>query len=266
MTRGPAPAASTLMASGASRQTPGDGDDQAGQQEQRVPLPAPAPAARPIAAGHSIQAAGGRQVCEAGREHDDAGQGRLVHCSGPFTDALGERFLLTSWLPSLLLIGAILTEVAVAAGVSRVTSWVQSFPGLIQAAGVALILLVVTLVAALLAVNSTSLLRFCEGYWGNGWLYRHIGLRRRAHYSQVIEALDTDAGYGRLCGQFPPPDLRDRAMPTRVGNILLSAELIPSSATVSMPCWSGPGCIRGRRTASGTGSRRRQASWSRWSA
>ena len=146
---------------------------------------------------------------------------------GSFTDALGKRFLLTSWLPSLLLIGAILTEVAVAAGVSRVTSWVQSFPGLIQAAGVALILLVVTLVATLLAVSTTSLLRFCEGYWGNGRLYRHIGLRRRAHYSQVIEALDTDAGYGRLYRQFPPPDLRDRAMPTRVGNILLSAELYP---------------------------------------
>jgi hypothetical protein len=152
----------------------------------------------------------------------------LVSLFGSFTDALGKRFFLTTWLPALLLIGAILAEVAAAAGISRVTSWVQSFPGIVQVAGVALILLVVTLVASLISVNATSLLRLCEGYWGDGWVHRHIGCRRRAHYQAVIAKLnDSDAGYEGIYRRFPPYDLRDRAMPTRVGNILLSAELYP---------------------------------------
>ena len=147
---------------------------------------------------------------------------------GSFTDALGKRFLLTTWLPSLLLAGAILAEVAVAAGTSRVTRWVQSFPGIVQAAGVAAFLVVVTLLAVLISVNVTGLLRFCEGYWGTGWLHRHVGCRRRLHYRQVIETLNgTDPGYEQIYQRFPPFDLRDTALPTRVGNILLSSEIYP---------------------------------------
>jgi hypothetical protein len=145
---------------------------------------------------------------------------------GSFTDALGKRFLLTAWLPSLLLVSAVLAEVAIAAGMSRTTSWVQAFPGLLQAVGVAVFALVVTLVAVLVSVNTTSLLRLCEGYWGHGWIDRHIGCRRRAHYQEVIAELDkTDAGYEQIYQRFPPYDLRNRALPTRVGNILLSSEL-----------------------------------------
>lgn len=147
---------------------------------------------------------------------------------GSFTDALGRRFLLTTWLPSLLLAGAILAEVAAAAGTSRVTGWLQSFPGIVQAAGVVALLVVVTLLAVLISVNVTGLLRFCEGYWGAGRLHRHLGCRRRLHYEQVITDLDrTDPGYEQIYQRFPPVDLRDMAMPTRVGNILLSAELYP---------------------------------------
>jgi len=147
---------------------------------------------------------------------------------GSFTDALGKRFFLTTWLPSLLLVGAVLAEVAAAAGLSRVSSWVQSFPGIVQAAGVALVLLVVTLLASLVSVNITSLLRLCEGYWGNGWVHRHVGCRRRAHYQTVVAKLDTtDPGYEQIYQRFPPADLRDRVLPTRVGNILLSAEIYP---------------------------------------
>lgn len=147
---------------------------------------------------------------------------------GSVTGALGKRFFLTTWFPALLLVGALLAEVAVAADVSRVSNWLQSLPVAVQVAGVALILLVVTLVAALISVNITRLLRLCEGYWGTGWVHRHIGCRRRAYYQAVVAELDTtDAGYEQIYQRFPPADLRNQAMPTRVGNILLSSEIYP---------------------------------------
>lgn len=147
---------------------------------------------------------------------------------GSFTGALGKRFFLTAWLPSLLLAGAVLAELATAPGLSRTVDWVQSLPGLAQAAGVAAFLLAVTVAATLISVNVTSLLRFCEGYWGAGWLHRHVGCRRRAHYRDVVAKLSsTDPGYEQIYQRFPPPDLQDAAMPTRVGNILLGSEIYP---------------------------------------
>ena len=147
---------------------------------------------------------------------------------GSFTGALGKRFFLTAWLPSLLLAGAVLAELATAPGLSRTVDWVQSLPGLAGAAGVAAFLLAVTVAATLISVNVTSLLRFCEGYWGAGWLHRHVGCRRRAHYRDVVAKLSsTDLGYEQIYQRFPPPDLQDAAMPTRVGNILLGSEIYP---------------------------------------
>jgi uncharacterized membrane protein len=93
---------------------------------------------------------------------------------GSVTGALGKRFFLTTWFPALLLVGALLAEVAVAAGVSRVSSWVQSLPVTIQVAGVALILLVVTLVAADAAGRN-----HCHCICRLDWL---------AHFKQVMEA------------------------------------------------------------------------------
>jgi hypothetical protein len=147
---------------------------------------------------------------------------------GSFTGALGKRFFITTWLPSLLLISGILAEVAAAVGVPRVTDWVQSFPGIIQAAWVALFLLVVTLAAALMSVNTTSLLRLCEGYWGDGWVHRHIGCRRRARYkARIADLYQRHRGYQSVYQRFPPKEYLDLAMPTRVGNILRSAEIYP---------------------------------------
>jgi hypothetical protein len=149
-----------------------------------------------------------------------------------FTDALGKRFFLTTWLPSLLLVGAILAEVVAAAGVPRTIAWVESFPVIAQAAGVALILLVVTFVASLVSVNTTNLLQLCEGYWGSGWVHRRFGCPRRAYYQAVIAKLsdsNSDADYAKIYKRFPPKDYLNQAMPTRVGNILISSELYPKA-------------------------------------
>lgn len=162
-----------------------------------------------------------------------------------FRDALGgtsRRLLLTSGIPALvfsaLLLGVAL-EASTGPGTGRdigsglgaaIGSWDDRSASLrtVQVAG---FVLAVTLVTALLATHRGTLLRWAEGYWpgrfGN-WSARQVVRHERVRAKLRTDAERGDAdGYERLYLHYPLPG--EAVLPTRLGNLLRSAEDYPRS-------------------------------------
>jgi Flp pilus assembly protein CpaB len=144
------------------------------------------------------------------------------------TGALDRRFVLTLFFPSLLFW----------AGLFLVYASTDDVAGLIAAWGKQSVeLRTVEVVAAVVWVAFFSyvlsnqalwLTQQFEGYW-NWPLGKRLRAWRKRHYIEVLEQLAAQGGeaYSQIYACFPFPEESDQVMPTRLGNILKSAELYP---------------------------------------
>lgn len=147
------------------------------------------------------------------------------------SSVLDRRFVINAFFPSLLFWS--LLGVVFFAGQGMLDTMVQAWNE--QDIGMKLIQSVgfvawVTFFAGLLTSQQTAILRFFEGYWNipliGNWLKR-LGQR---WYQKRLGALDPndDADYENIYLNYPSPSRISEVMPTRLGNILKSAELYPN--------------------------------------
>lgn len=146
---------------------------------------------------------------------------------------LDRRFLVNVFLPCLVFWGLLIATWFAGYGQLAATAkkWASSDASiqLVQTAG---FLAWVILFASVIESNSTDILRFFEGYWSFpviGEFFQNIG--RRWHHDK-LEALsarpdDDREAYEEMYLTYPLPDHGSAVMPTRLGNILKSAELYP---------------------------------------
>jgi hypothetical protein len=90
----------------------------------------------------------------------------------------------------------------------------------------------VGLTAGALASLRTSVLRWFEGYWTSapGRLVASLGRAHHARRHRALSALVADGAvdaYETVSQDYPPVTQPDQVMPTRLGNVLRSAELYP---------------------------------------
>jgi hypothetical protein len=146
---------------------------------------------------------------------------------GALVGLLDRRFLLTSWLPSLLFWAGLLALAAAGPGWADLLRWWTGQPAEVRLLLAALGLAWNTFTAVLLAGNLGAVIRLGEGYWEAVPVLRRLEPRRRAHYLALHRELSEDpAGYPKLYADFPTRSSSVR--PTRLGNILKSAEDYPA--------------------------------------
>jgi hypothetical protein len=147
------------------------------------------------------------------------------------TSLLDRRFVLNAFLPCLLLTG-LMTTVIVATRIGAgeaLTAWSHeslAAKGLAAVAFVAFVLLL----AGTLSSQFPLVTRCYEGYWPS-WVGRPVQLGRRWHrfrYRRLVKlSAENPHAYETLYLRYPPPGHEAQVMPTRLGNILKSAELYP---------------------------------------
>jgi len=182
------------------------------------------------------------------------------------TGYLDKRFVLSIFFPSLTFWGLALVLVVITQGSAQTLKAWGRQPTEVRAFLIILFLAWVTFFAYLLANHLTALTRLYEGYWEWMPGHERIAGSRRRYYQaeltylwQKLEALDkgkkeldcqlasttivenreTIGGelegvekerqrlYEEIYLYFPPPTRLDSMLPTRLGNILKSAELYP---------------------------------------
>jgi hypothetical protein len=147
----------------------------------------------------------------------------LTSLGGGLLGLFGRRFLITAWLPSLLYWAGFGSLVTTGTGWHQATGWWlrQSAEFKVVLAGLALAW--VTFFAYLLAAWTPLAIRLGEGYWPQhrpwSWLYQQRG----ETYRTRLKSMQRDPGkFPRLYIDYPMRE--NRVMPTRLGNILRSAE------------------------------------------
>jgi hypothetical protein len=145
----------------------------------------------------------------------------LTSLSGGLLGLLDRRFVLSAWLPALLLWGGLGALAVTGVGWPHAARWWLHQPGQFQVTLLAIALAWVTFCAYLLAALVPALIRAGEGYWPRwlSWLSR----RCRGRHLHRRTAMQNDvAVFGRWHADYP---LQPTAvMPTRLGNILRAAE------------------------------------------
>jgi hypothetical protein len=145
----------------------------------------------------------------------------LTSLAGGLPGFLGRRFLITAWLPALLFWGGFGALVITGTGWHEATGWWLRQPVQFRIVLVALALAWVTFFAYLLAAWTPLAIRLGEGYWPQRRPWSGLYRRRRDKYVARLRSLDP-VTFPRLYIDYP---LREsRVMPTRLGNILRSAE------------------------------------------
>jgi hypothetical protein len=145
----------------------------------------------------------------------------LTSLGGGLFGLLGRRFLLSAWLPAMLLWGGLGALVVTGAGWLTAVHWWLRQPGQFQVALLVAALAWITFWAYLVAALTPAFIRIGEGYWPR-WLTRLAESRRIIHQErQATMGMDPRA-FARWHADYP---LRAAdVMPTRLGNILRAAE------------------------------------------
>ena len=135
----------------------------------------------------------------------------------------GRRFLITAWLPSLLYWGGFGSLVITGIGWHRATGWWLRQPTEFKVVLAGLALAWITFFAYLLAAWIPLAIRLGEGYWPRRRPWSWLQRRRRDKYAARLKSMGPDPGtFARRYIDYPARE--DRVMPTRLGNILRSAE------------------------------------------
>jgi hypothetical protein len=139
------------------------------------------------------------------------------------------RFVLSAWLPSLVFWAAIAGLIVAAWGPAATLSWWSAHGGEVRLALLALGLGLTVLTALILTTLLGPLIRFYEGYWDRLPFGPHLARGRQAHHRGVLQSLAAQlpTNQSRISLTYPPPDLPEFVMPTRLGNVLRNAELYP---------------------------------------
>lgn len=149
---------------------------------------------------------------------------------------LGRRFLVAWWFPTLIAVAAMLLLGVMPYGLADAWQWWQQQDGLTQTWLLCGALLLVTLLAYLSQAFTRPLVRLYEGYWPH-WLRRRFQKRVEARWQrwrrERTEAAKDDVSryaalQDRLHHEYPPQ--AERLLPTRLGNVLRSAEDYPVTA------------------------------------
>ena len=145
----------------------------------------------------------------------------LTSLSGGLLGLLDRRFVLSAWLPAMLLWGGLGALVVTGTGWQAATHWWLSRPGQFQVTLLVLALAWITFCAYLLAALVPVFIRIGEGYWPR-WLSWLAGWHRNRHLVRKAKLGKDAAAFGRWHADYP---LRTASvMPTRLGNILRAAE------------------------------------------
>lgn len=147
----------------------------------------------------------------------------LTSLGGGLLSFFSRRFTLTIWLPSLLFWSGITSLAVTGTGWGRAAGWWLRQPGEFKIVLTGLALAWITFCAYLLAALLPSLVKMAEGYWPRWWPWAWLArCRREAHVTRHTTMQQDPAELARLYLDYP---LREsRVMPTRLGNILRSAE------------------------------------------
>jgi hypothetical protein len=147
----------------------------------------------------------------------------LTSLGGGLLGLFGRRFLITAWLPSLLYWGGFGSLVITGTGWRQATSWWLRQPTEFKVVLAALALAWVTFFAYLLAAWTPLAIRLGEGYWPRRRPWSWLSERRRETHASRLRSMRENPGtFSRLYMDYP---LREsRVMPTRLGNVLRSAE------------------------------------------
>lgn len=140
---------------------------------------------------------------------------------GTFVEKLGglfdRRFLVAYWSPLFIGCGLLAGLLVMVAGPSVAMEWWKNLSGVEQVVLSAGSLLILTFLAYMLEAFTTPLIRFYEGYWSWEWLRNPaIQWQKKRHAKWKASP---------KYGYFPRNLARLR--PTRLGNVLTSAEEYP---------------------------------------
>jgi hypothetical protein len=152
--------------------------------------------------------------------------GTLFKELGSFLD---RRFFLTVWVPCQVFWLALLAVGVGGYGVREASAWWGRLAAEEQVALLVASLGCGTILAYLLAARLDRLMRIYEGYWDDVPILSQLLPRQRAYYEDVLTRLDAggDRTYPEIYDDFPPPDRSDLVLPTRLGNVMRSAEVYP---------------------------------------
>jgi hypothetical protein len=150
---------------------------------------------------------------------------------GAFKDVasfLERRFLLNAFFPSAAFLGGLLFVGLVAnGGMSRATKAWAAQSITLQVVLALGFLIAVWIFAGIIASQWRNIIRIYEGYWPVylQWLLRP----GKEWHTERMQNLNEsgDIGYPRIYEGYPLETDFDKVMPTRLGNILRSAELYP---------------------------------------
>ncbi|MEV3993931.1 hypothetical protein AB0J57_34140 [Streptomyces sp. NPDC049837] len=142
------------------------------------------------------------------------------------------RFFLGALLPTLaFLCGAGVLTTVVARGPGGAKKAWSALPLLDKSLTIAAVITVAVIVATLLSGSALHLVRWYEGYWPTrlGRLMAELGSTwHRRRRRTLAEAARTDpVARGILNDCYPPATPNEPALPTRLGNVLRSAERHP---------------------------------------
>lgn len=146
---------------------------------------------------------------------------------------LDRRFLLVWWFPTLIAGAAALLLGVTPYGLASAWQWWQQQDGLGQSWLLFGTLLIITLFAYLLQAFTRPLVRLYEGYWPpwlRRWGLKRVEIRWQRWRKERAEAAKNDPSWyaalqDRLYHEYPSQ--AKRLLPTRLGNVLRSAEDYP---------------------------------------
>jgi ABC-type multidrug transport system fused ATPase/permease subunit len=141
------------------------------------------------------------------------------------------RFALTIGLPCLFFWMGIGYLVVARDGINAALSTWLSLQPEIQVFALIVGAVWVVLFAEYVAANLGAILNFYEGYWSSIPGLKDLGKRRQKYHQDVIAALAshvTPETETELYTRYPPQAELEKVMPTRLGNILKSAEVYPT--------------------------------------
>jgi hypothetical protein len=150
----------------------------------------------------------------------------LTKVASAVTQYLDPRFVRSVWLPCQVAWAVLIALILTGVGWSRVTTWWSARPGDVQVGLLAFMFATTTFFALVVSAGLPAVTRLAEGYWdhlpGGGSLAKW----RRAHWQERRKALmeSGDVGQASVYLGFPPAP---EVMPTRLGNVIKSAEAYP---------------------------------------
>lgn len=145
----------------------------------------------------------------------------LASLGGGLFGLFDRRFVLSAWLPSMLLWGGLGALVITGEGWPAMGQWWLRQPGQFQVVLLVAALAWITFWAYVVAALIPAFIRFGEGYWP-GWLSWLADSRRSGHQARQATLGKDAAAFARWHADYP---LRAAdVMPTRLGNILRAAE------------------------------------------